>query len=267
MAPYVYIIAIALSLLTIRLVARERSDFRIWAMYVLAFVLFAHLRTLADETGIPARFGYPVAIEKLLFAGSVPSIWLQERLYEFGRTSALDTYAIAVYASYFFAPHAFAFILWLRQPERLRPYLMAVLLTVYLGLAISYIVPTAPPWLAGQVGTVPHVFRVMEDITTQFSASAYQQGYSVAGTNPVAAMPSLHMAVTFVIAFSAWRLGPIPGILSVLYAASMGFALVYLGEHYVVDLLAGLATAFIAWKLAAVWLQDRGTGKDRPPER
>ena len=30
----------------------------------------------------------------------------------------------------------------------------------------------------------------------------------------------------------------------------MGFALVYLGEHYVVDLLAGFLVAFVAWKLA-----------------
>ncbi len=33
----------------------------------------------------------------------------------------------------------------------------------------------------------------------------------------------------------------------------MGFPLVYLGEHYVVDLLAGLLTAIVAWKLAARW--------------
>jgi membrane-associated phospholipid phosphatase len=32
-----------------------------------------------------------------------------------------------------------------------------------------------------------------------------------------------------------------------LYAAVMAFALVYLGEHYVVDIIAGVALAVVAW--------------------
>jgi membrane-associated phospholipid phosphatase len=33
------------------------------------------------------------------------------------------------------------------------------------------------------------------------------------------------------------------GVVGWTYAAALGFALVYLGEHYVVDLIAGLALA------------------------
>jgi hypothetical protein len=35
--------------------------------------------------------------------------------------------------------------------------------------------------------------------------------------------------------------GPVPGAVGWTYATALGFALVYLGEHYVVDLLAGTA--------------------------
>jgi len=35
--------------------------------------------------------------------------------------------------------------------------------------------------------------------------------------------------------------GPLAGVVGGAYAATLGFALVYLGEHYVVDLVAGLA--------------------------
>jgi hypothetical protein len=35
--------------------------------------------------------------------------------------------------------------------------------------------------------------------------------------------------------------GPVPGVVGWAYTAALGFALVYLGEHYVADLLAGLA--------------------------
>ena len=37
------------------------------------------------------------------------------------------------------------------------------------------------------------------------------------------------------------EVGPVAGAVGVAYAATLGFALVYLGEHYVVDLVAGTA--------------------------
>jgi membrane-associated phospholipid phosphatase len=65
--------------------------------------------------------------------------------------------------------------------------------------------------------------------------------YSVLGGNPVAAMPSLHFATSVMAATLLAETGPVAGTLGSTYALALGFALVYLGEHYVADLLAGLA--------------------------
>ena len=65
--------------------------------------------------------------------------------------------------------------------------------------------------------------------------------YSVFGGNPLAAMPSLHFATSVMAALLLAEAGPVAGALGLGYAATLGFALVYLGEHYVVDLLAGAA--------------------------
>ncbi len=65
--------------------------------------------------------------------------------------------------------------------------------------------------------------------------------YSVFGGNPLAAMPSLHFATSVMAALLLAEVGPVAGALGCGYAATLGFALVYLGEHYVVDLLAGAA--------------------------
>ncbi len=262
--PYVYPIAVVVSLTAIYVTAGQGSHFRPWAVYILGFVLFAHLRTLADETGNPARFQYAIDLEKMLFAGVVPTLWLQDHLYELGKTGALEVYSLATYLTYYPTAHLVALAVWRLNPSRFRLYVAAILATFYLGLTVSYVIPTAPPWLAGQTGDLPHVFRILKDVTDQVSPEAYQRGYEVAGTNDVAAMPSLHMAVTFVIAFIAWRFHPLAGLVALLYAASMGFALVYLGEHYVVDLLAGLLTAAIAWKLADWWWQRRQARASRP---
>jgi hypothetical protein len=65
--------------------------------------------------------------------------------------------------------------------------------------------------------------------------------YSVLGGNPLAAMPSLHFATSAMAASLLAESDPLAGTVGTAYAAVLGFALVYLGEHYVVDLLGGLA--------------------------
>ena len=79
-------------------------------------------------------------------------------------------------------------------------------------------------------------------------------------------MPSVHMGATAIIALVAWGTGRVAVRLGgVVYAAAMGFALVYLGEHYVVDLLAGMAVAAAAWCASrALWrrLEGRAAARD-----
>ena len=67
--------------------------------------------------------------------------------------------------------------------------------------------------------------------------------YDLLGGNPFAAMPSLHFATSVMAAHVLSDVGRGPGALGWTYAATLGFGLVYLGEHYVVDLLVGLALA------------------------
>ena len=40
-----------------------------------------------------------------------------------------------------------------------------------------------------------------------------------------------------------------------LYAASMGLALVYLGEHFVVDVVVGTAVAAYSWVATRTWIR------------
>jgi membrane-associated phospholipid phosphatase len=58
-------------------------------------------------------------------------------------------------------------------------------------------------------------------------------------------MPSLHFGTSVMAAHVLSDVGRGHGAVGWAYAASLGFALVYLGEHYVVDLAAGLTLAEI----------------------
>jgi membrane-associated phospholipid phosphatase len=83
--------------------------------------------------------------------------------------------------------------------------------------------------------------------------------YSVFGGNPLAAMPSLHLATSLMAALLLAEVEPVAGALGLGYAATLGFALVYLGEHYVVDLLAGgaLTLAVRRWGPVAAPVLER----------
>jgi membrane-associated phospholipid phosphatase len=109
-------------------------------------------------------------------------------------------------------------------------------------------IPTAPPWYAAKQGLMadgrtPELRRMMVEYGEQFWGSGWVRLYGLLGGNPLAAMPSLHFATSVMAAHMLAESGPVAGTVGWGYAGTLGVALVYLGEHYVVDLAAGLALA------------------------
>jgi membrane-associated phospholipid phosphatase len=226
-----------------------RTDFRTFCLYILAFSLFNGLRTIADETGIPWQYGYVFEVDKLLGLGHVPTVWLQDRLYETGRMTTLEWACVTVYASYFTGHFILGGLIWAFKREFLPTYVSIVALTLAIGLAVYFLVPTAPPWLAANAGDLPDVARISALANSEVWADAYERGAYVAGANDVGAMPSLHTALSAVVAMTLWRVSRVLGVIGWLYVCAMGFSLMYLGEHYLVDVLAGVAIAALAWRL------------------
>jgi hypothetical protein len=85
--------------------------------------------------------------------------------------------------------------------------------------------------------------RMMFEHGEAFWKERWAPLYSFLGGNPLAAMPSLHFATSLMAARVLSDAGPVAGAIGWTYALTLGFALVYLGEHYVVDLIAGAALA------------------------
>ncbi|MDQ6811117.1 MAG: phosphatase PAP2 family protein, partial [Actinomycetota bacterium] len=153
-----------------------------------------------------------------------------------------------------------------RHPERF-PRAAASMYAVFdLGASFYWILPTAPPWYAvaeAEGGGVDSAWRGPREtdggVTVRRMMAEYGEYvwrdrwgalYSVFGGNPLAAMPSLHFATSLMAALLLLEVGPIPGALGFSYALMLGFSLVYLGEHYVVDLLGGAALTAAVRRLA-----------------
>jgi membrane-associated phospholipid phosphatase len=222
-----------------------------WLVFVISGMLFILVRPYADEAGLNVHFAYPISIDRWLFGGILPSEWLQARLFEPGRVRPHDYLLVAAYVSYFLMQAWSLVAVWQARRQLFSRYLTAFILTFWLSIAGYVLLPTAPPWLAAQAGDVEGVAKVTRQVAQEVSPGRYDEAARLAGKNDVAAMPSLHFALPCLYALAAFRISRLAGLATGAYALVMGFALVYLGEHYVIDLLGGALVSLVAWKSGA----------------
>ncbi len=230
--------------------------------YVTGIYIYTILRGYADEI-IPWRTDYVIQFDRMLFGGSLPSVELQRAFFHPASLDWLDVVAAAVHASFFVAPHVALVLVWRRWPHALRPHVLSALLTFFVGLALFYVVPTVPPWLASYQGEVRGVYRVINFVFSDIDRDTYRSLYRAIGEpNSVAAVPSIHMAITCLVLFRVRALAPRWTWPVAMYTALMGFSLVYLGEHYVFDVLVGVLTASVS-ELVVRRLEVRWAARQR----
>jgi membrane-associated phospholipid phosphatase len=184
--------------------------------------------------------------------GELPTVWLQQHLYD-GRTGPLEVMAVVAYAGHFVVPFAVgAALILLRRTETFSLLMFAILIAGVTAMVIFVVAPTAPPWLAAQDGYVHGVHHILKRALYDVHMSSLAAAEGNASKYDVtAAFPSLH--TTFpLICFLAGRRGRLPRPALVVLAlnfCAVIFSIVYTGEHYVVDVLAGVLLAIAAWSL------------------
>lgn len=226
--------------------------FRLWSAYILGFLAFRVIRNVAEGDGSRTRFEYVIALDRLLGLGHIPTNYLQTLWWRPGAGTGLDWYLIATYLTYFVLPPLVALLLWAAGNRYLGRYVLASLALFAMGCFLFVVLPTAPPWLAAREGYIPAVHRVVNDLFFKLDPALFNYAKAIDRTNPVAAMPSLHMGCAWLIALVSWAIRPWLGVIAVVYATSMALALVYTGEHYLVDTLVGVVLASLSW-----WLVGR----------
>jgi membrane-associated phospholipid phosphatase len=189
------------------------------------------------------RVKYPIAVDRLIGAGEIPNVRLQRALGRPGEVLPHDTFLAWIHWAWFFFPHGTVAWMLVRHPERFERAGTMMAATFDAGCIAYWLLPTAPPWWARRDSRNGRVRRLMVEAGERFWGRVWEPLYDSLGGNPFAAMPSLHFATSVTAAHLLSDTGRVPGILAWTYTATLGFALVYLGEHYVVDLIAGLALA------------------------
>ncbi len=186
------------------------------------------------------RSDYPIATDRLIGAGELPTLRLQRVLEGLGRRNLLDRALTWTHWLWFLEPHLSLTWILVRHNERFPRAARQLAATYDIGCALYFLVPTAPPWWASEQGlTDGKVRRIMVEVGEQTWGRAWPRMYASLGGNPWAAMPSLHFATSLMAAILLSEAGRAEAAFGWAYAAKLGFALVYLGEHYVTDLIAG----------------------------
>jgi hypothetical protein len=258
---------------------------RDWLPFALVLVAYDLSRGAATLIGRPTVWHWQVDMDRWMFFGTVPTVWLQERLklpYPPWWEIAIST----VYMSFFILPYVVAAVLWLRDRDEWKAFVRLFVGLSLAALVVYVLLPAAPPWAAarctpadvdggpsgptcmfrsarsvpdggllgamqspqdGANGWVERIIgRGWGNLNLHSASALIDQGQ--ASVNLVAAIPSLHAGLTAAVAAFLWtRVGRRWRPLLVTYVLVMAFALVYTAEHYVVDILLG-------WVLAAVVL-------------
>lgn len=201
-----------------------------------------------DRLAARVLVDYPIAVDRALGLGVPPTLRLQRAFSTPGAINRFERVLVWCHWLWFAVPHLSVGYVMLRRPERMTAAAARMYGVFDVGAVFYWTIPTAPPWWAAAHGRLDdgrpiRVRRMMIEYGEQFWGERWEGLYDVLGGNPLAAMPSLHFATSLMGAHLLSEVDPVAGAVGWTYALTLGLALVYLGEHYAVDLLAGAALA------------------------
>lgn len=216
---------------------------RDFAPFVLLLLSYDAMRGFADNLGATVHVRYAIDWERALFFGHIPTQDLQRWFFDPESSRWYDYLAALLHIMHFLVPLLFAAVIWQHYRQHYWPFVISLVLVSYAGFVTFMLLPTAPPWWAGRTGDLESVHLVHEGLP------ALTLLYDKLNPNPVAAMPSLHAAYPWLFLLFACRLWGRRGAALAIYPTAVYLAVVYLGHHYVVDLIAGVIYASAAYYL------------------
>ncbi len=271
---------------------------RDWLPFALVLIAYDLSRGAATLVGRPTLWHWQADMDRLMFFGIMPTVWLQEHL-KMRHPPWWEVVISSVYMSFFILPYVIAGILWLRDRDEWKAFVKLFVSLNLAALVVYVLLPAAPPWAAARctaanvaggpsgprcmfksARTVPDggvlgamqtsqdgahdwieriVGRGWRKLNLHSASALLDQGQ--ASVNLVAAIPSLHAGMSAALAAFLWhRVHRAWRPLLVAYPLAMAFTLVYSAEHYVIDLLLGWALAAVVISVIA-WLDGRGLWK------
>ncbi len=263
----------------LRRTRRYAKDFLPFAALLF---LYTEFRGLAHVIRPHPFYAPQIEADRFLFGGYLPPEVLQDWLW----TGTKQWYDVAIghlLKIHFVVPPVLAFALWLRRRALFYRFAATMIALSFAGAITFAVYPAAPPWAATNKGLIeaPLIPPVGPPSFTHQTYNSFPERYPVSGTptsgkrfslarlipgNPYAAIPSLHAGYAFLVFIfvltlawkrRGWRRWSLIGVVG-LYPLAQSFAVIYTGNHYVVDIFIGFAFATAALLLVKREWRRRG---------
>lgn len=233
-----------LMLIAALVLGRARLFLADWIPFLVLFLSYEYLR------GLGGKFGMPIhdvtGLERWISFGHVPSLALQQGFYHPGQVSWYDVAATAFYFLHFAFPLILGYLFWIVDRRTFLRFSRALIAMSFAAFVFYLLLPVAPPWKV-----VPGVVKIIDHTLPSFTDLP---GVPVPATiyhwltpNQYAAMPSLHAAFPLLGAVFTLRLWGRRAWPTLVYTVCVWLSIVYLGEHYVVDIIGGVVFALAAF--------------------
>jgi membrane-associated phospholipid phosphatase len=211
----------------------RRRLLRSWVPLVMILLSYEALNgivgTLAASVGIHSLYG----IDSILWGGNFTG-WLQ---------SSFNSAMLTMIATFLYMLHVplvgvTAVATWRWRRPQFGRYVTAMAIVSFSALATFVIFPTAPPWFAG----VARNLLASGNPLAGSGAVAWLNNAIL--SDQFAAFPSLHAAYALLFGYFMIRMDRRLAIVALPVMLGILFSTIYLGQHYLIDLIGGGAYAF-----------------------
>jgi hypothetical protein len=235
-------------------IGKSKAFIRDWGPFLVLFLGYEFLRGLVPLISHNVHIMPMINADKFIF-GFIPTIKFQQWFYDPNHLKWYDFVAVTFYIMHFVTPMVVGYLLWLKDRGYFRKYTVGLLLLSYAAFLTYIIYPAMPPWMASSQGYLPPIHEVTGVVMSHFLPTkiSLPSVYKFMRPNPVAAIPSLHAAFPLIIFLFVFKKSKKASLLVLPYVIGVWFAVIYLGEHYFIDVLIGAVYATSAFLITNRW--------------
>lgn len=245
----------------------SRLFVRDWWFLLAGLLLWNLSGPIAAYSPFHHHLDFMLNADRFLFFGRDPSVVVQHSLAPGPHVNLLDWLTGATYNLHVPEPYIAGYFLWRINRAVYLQFAAAALLLLVVGFVTFIIFPAVPPWMAStRYHKIPDVVNrfgvILRAHPLPFHGSPLFYLFAFRG-DAVAAFPSEHAAFPALELLAFWRAaGRRVGIAFLLWVAWVLFTILYLGEHWVTDALAGYLYALAVFG-AVVWYSGSESGLRR----